>query len=187
VSTDYLALPLGRFLDAVAAKDPAPSAGAVVAVTAGLAAGLVAMSAGFSVDLEDAADLRARAEALRARLALLPQRDVAAYSAVLDAYALPKTQDDRRERIRTALSAASDVPTEIARAGAEVARLAGELAEHGNPRLKGEAVTARLLAAAAVSAASALVEENLSDKNDARIAEVRALATAVKRDAAAPE
>jgi formiminotetrahydrofolate cyclodeaminase len=169
-------MPLREFLDAVAAQEPAPSAGAAVAVTAGLAAGLVAMSAGFSSDqLEDAASLRARAEELRAVLAPLPQRDVAAYSEVLRAFALPKSREDRRQRIAAELSAASDVPAEIARVGAEVARLAGRLAQQGNPRLRGEAVTAGLLAAAAVSAAAALVEENLADESDPRLAEVRSL------------
>jgi formiminotetrahydrofolate cyclodeaminase len=182
VPPDYQALPLGTFLDAVAATDPAAGAGVVSAVTAGLAAGLVAMAAGFSTaQLEDADSVRAQAEELRARLAPLPQRDVAAYSEVLRAYALPKAQQDRRERVQRALSAASEVPTEIARLGAEVTRLAAQLAEHGNPRLVGEAVTARLLAAAAVAAAAGLVEENLSDKSDPRIAEVRTLVAEAER------
>jgi formiminotetrahydrofolate cyclodeaminase len=176
---DYLALPLGTFLDAVAAREPAPSAGVVAAVTVGMAAGLVAMAAGFSAEqLPDAASVRDRAEALRAAVGPLAQQDVARYGEVLQAYASPKTDPDRRDRIRRALSAASDGPLEIARMGAEVTRLAGTLADHGNPRLRGEADTARLLAAAAVRAAAELVEANLSDKADARVGEVRALAAA---------
>jgi formiminotetrahydrofolate cyclodeaminase len=179
---DYLALPLGTFLDAVAARDPAPGAGVAVAVTVALAAGLVAMAAGFSTEqMEDAAAVREQAGDLRARLGPLAQRDVALYAEVLSAYALPKAQPDRRERIKRALSAASDVPIEIARAGSAVIQLAGALADRGNPRLRGEADTAGLLAAAAVRAAAALVEANLSDDTDARIVEVRALAAAAGR------
>ncbi len=174
---DYLALPLGSFLDAVAARDPAPSAGVVAAVTVGLAAGLVEMAAGFSTDhLADAASLRAEAEALRAKVGPIARQDVARYAEVLGAYALPRTEPERRARVRRALSAASDGPVEIARMGATVIRLAGSLADEGNPRLRGEAETARLIAAGAVRAAAELVEANLSDKDDPRIAEVRALA-----------
>jgi formiminotetrahydrofolate cyclodeaminase len=173
---DYLAMPLGAFLDAVAARDPAPGAGVVAAVTAGLAAGLVAMAAGFSTDqLEDAASVRAQAETARAKIGPLAEQDIRSYADVLGALALPRTDPDRRARVQRALSAASDVPVEIARVGAAVSRLAGEVADRGNPRLRGEAETARVLADAAVLAAAGLVEENLSDKTDARIAEVRAL------------
>jgi formiminotetrahydrofolate cyclodeaminase len=179
---DYLALPLGAFLDAVAARTPAPGAGVAAAVTVGLAAGLVAMAAGFSTDhLDDAAAVRAQAEEARAKVGPLAQQDVERYADVLSAFALPKEQPDRRERVRRALSAASDVPVEIARGAAAVTRLAGELAARGNPRLRGEALTAGVLAAAAVRAAAELVEENLSDKTDARIAEVRALAAEAGR------
>jgi formiminotetrahydrofolate cyclodeaminase len=138
------------------------------------------MAAGFSGDrLADAASLRKRAEALRAKLAPLPREDGAAYAEVLRASALPKGRPDRRELVQRALSAASEVPMELARAAAEVTTLADDLAERGNPRLRGEVVTARLLAAAAVRAAAGLVEENLSDKSDPRIAEARALVAAV--------
>lgn len=179
---DYLALPLGGFLDAVAARTPAPGAGVAAAVTVGLAAGLVAMAAGFSTDhLDDAAAARTQAEQVRARVGPLAQQDVARYADVLSAYALPKDQPDRRDRVWQALSAASDVPVEIARAGAAVTRLAGELAERGNPRLRGEALTAGLLAAAAVRAAAELVEANLLDKTDARIVEARELAAEAGR------
>lgn len=174
---DYLELPLGTFLDAVAARDPAPSAGVVVAVTVGMAAGLVAMAAGFSTDhFDDAASVRAEADALRAKVGPLAEQDVARYAEVLEAFGLPKADPDRRERVRRALSAASDGPADLARIGARVVRLAGALADQGNPRLRGEADTARLIAAAAVRAAAGLVEANLSDKADPRIEEVRALA-----------
>jgi formiminotetrahydrofolate cyclodeaminase len=72
---------------------------------------------------------------------------------------------------------------EIARTAAAVTRLAGELAERGNPRLLGEVVTARLLATAAVNAAAALIEENLADKTDPRITEARALVAEVAHGA----
>ena len=54
------------------------------------------------------------------------------------------------------------VPLEVSEIGADVARLATQLAATGNPNLLGDARTAVLLAEAAAAAASTLVEINLS-------------------------
>lgn len=176
IADGYLALPLGRFLDAVAATEPTPGGGAVAAVTVGLAGGLVAMAAGFSASqLDDAAAFVASADVLRARVAPLAEQDAAAYADVLAAYALPKDRPGREQAVHRALSRAADVPLEVAEAGAEVARLAARVERDGNPNLRGDTVTARLLAAAAVRAAVALVQANLSDRTDPRVARARAL------------
>ncbi len=147
----------------MASDEPAPGGGAVAAVAVALAAGLFVMSARLSADyLADAPALAERAERLRKRVAPLAQEDATAYGHVLDVY---RNQDDgapgvRRERIRTALSGAADVPLAIAEAGAEVAEIAARLAREGNPNLRGDAVGAALLAEAGVRAAAVLVEIN---------------------------
>ncbi|HEV8045740.1 MAG TPA: cyclodeaminase/cyclohydrolase family protein, partial [Rubrobacter sp.] len=112
--------------------------------------------------LADATGLAVRADRLRRRVAPLAQEDATAYGHVLAAY---RTPDDgapevRRERIRTALSGAADVPLAIAEAGAEVAEVAARLAREGNPNLRGDAAVAALLAEAGVRAAAVLVEIN---------------------------
>ena len=57
---DYADLPLGRFLDMVASREPAPGGGASAAVA--LAAALTSMAARFSTDhLTDAETIAARA------------------------------------------------------------------------------------------------------------------------------
>jgi methenyltetrahydrofolate cyclohydrolase len=161
---NYAELPLGRFLDMVASREPAPGGGASAAVAVALAAGLTAMAARFSADhLADAETIAARAEELRNRVMPLAQADAAAYGRVLDAYRTPRDDDEkRRRRIREALSEATDVPLSIAEVGVEVAGNAARLAEEGNPNLRGDALTATVLAGAGVRAAATLVEINVS-------------------------
>jgi formiminotetrahydrofolate cyclodeaminase len=59
---DYTDLPLGRFFDMVASREPAPGGGASAAVAVALAAALTSMAARFSTDhLTDAETIAARA------------------------------------------------------------------------------------------------------------------------------
>jgi len=160
---NYAELPLGRFMDMVASREPAPGGGASAAVAVALAAALTAMAARFSADhLADAETIADRAEELRNRVMPLAQADAAAYGRVLDAYRTPRDDEKRRRRIREALSEAADVPLSIAEVGVEVAGNAARLVEEGNPNLRGDAVTAAALAKAGVRAAATLVEINVS-------------------------
>lgn len=54
------------------------------------------------------------------------------------------------------------MPLDVAEAGAEVSGIATRLSEDGNPNLRGDVLTAVLLAGAGVSAAATLVKINLS-------------------------
>ncbi|MGB3634703.1 MAG: cyclodeaminase/cyclohydrolase family protein [Rubrobacteraceae bacterium] len=163
---------MGQFLDLTASDEPAPGGGAVAAVSVSLAAALSGMAARLSTgQLSDAEDLIERAEALRERAAPLAQADAAAYGHVIE------TQREGGD-VKVALSAAADVPLEVAEVGAEIAALAVRLAEDGNPNLRGDALTAVLLAEAGVRAAVALVEINLSaaGTGDRRADQARELA-----------
>ncbi len=160
---NYAELPLGRFVDMVASREPAPGGGASAAVAIALAAALTAMAARFSADnLADAETIADRAEELRNKVMPLAQADAAAYGRVLDAYRTPRDDEKRRRRIREALSEAADVPLSIAEVGVEVAGNAARLVEEGNPNLRGDAMTAAALAKAGVRAAATLVEINVS-------------------------
>jgi formiminotetrahydrofolate cyclodeaminase len=173
---NYAELPLGRFVDMVASREPAPGGGASAAVAVALATALTAMAARFSADhLADAETIADRAEELRNSVMPLAQADAAAYGRVLDAYRTPRDDEEkRRRRIREALSEAADVPLSIAEVGVEVAVNAARLVEEGNPNLRGDAVTAVALAKAGVRAAATLVEINVSagGANDDRLSRV---------------
>lgn len=155
--------PLERFLDLVAAREPAPGGGAVAAVTVAAAAGLVAMAARFSDNLlADSADLAARADLLRGRALALAGADSEAYAAVLAAAGAAREPDPeaRDAGIRQALRRAAEVPLDLADLAAQVAGLALRLVEDGNPNLVADAATAILLAEAAGRAAAGLVRVN---------------------------
>ncbi len=167
---DLLDLTLGAFLTRVAEPTPAPGAGAVSATVVALAAGLTAMSAGLSRrQLPDAEAMAARAVELQDRARPLGQRDGEAYAGVLAAQRLPSDDPRRADALRAALSDATDVPLEIATIGAAVLDIAADVVRRGNPNLKGDALTACLMAQGAVRSAAALVELNLSgDEDDPR-------------------
>ena len=152
--TSLLQLSVGGLLERVAARTPAPGGGAVAALTAASAAALVAMAARFSDEPAT------RAEQLRAVLEPLADADAAAYTAVLAARRLPRTDPHRARRIADAMTEATDVPRRVAAAATEVAELAAALVASGNPNLVGDARVAELVARAAAEAATALVRIN---------------------------
>lgn len=87
-----------------------------------------------------------------------------------------------------ALSQASMVPMEVAEVGAEVAAVAAAIAAGGNPNVRGDAVTAALLAAAGSRAAAALVRINLAGgEGDDRPARADRLAAEASHLAASAE
>lgn len=87
----------------------------------------------------------------------LAERDLVAY----DRYMAARRQSRPPDEVALALDELVGVPLEIASLAAEVATMALRLVDDGNPRLRGDAATAVLLAASATRAAAVLVCENL--------------------------
>lgn len=187
--TSSLDQPVRQFLDQVAARTPAPGGGGAAALTAALAAGLVAMAARFSAaQLPGAGDLAGRADQLRHRAAELVDQDAVAYGAVLGAFALPGRDEGREQRIRSALERAAAIPQEMTEIAAQVAEMAAQLAAAGNPNLRGDSVSAALLAEASARSAACLVDINvalggLGDGPSRRAADALAAAQAAARQA----
>jgi formiminotetrahydrofolate cyclodeaminase len=127
------------------------------------------MSAAFAGEQE----LVERASALRSRLVGAAEDELHSYEPVLSAVRLPANDPTRANRLTEALSRASDAPLEIARVTTEVAELSADVTARSKPALRGDAVTAVLLAESAARAASELVTINLRD--DPRVEEVRRL------------
>jgi len=159
---DFGADPLRRFLERVANDEPAPGGGAAAAVSAALAAGLVAMAGRFSPrHLDDPELLIAEADQLRTNALRLATADAEAYGAVLAAYRVSKDTAGRSLLIRTAWERATEVPSAIAKLAARLASLGSVAAAKGNPNLQGDAVIAVILAEAATRSAARLVELNV--------------------------
>ena len=176
---------VAQFCDTISAETSAPGGGSVAAVVGAMGASLAAMAARFSKEQwEDAAGAVAQAEALKARLLPLAEEDARAYENVLLALRTPKEVDEeiRDAAIGDALSRATDVPLAIAEAALDVATLASELVERGNPNLQGDAAAAVFLADGAVRTSANLVEINLATREgDERLERARELVELTRR------
>ena len=185
----YLDMRVGEFLDELAAARPAPGGGSVAALAVALAAALCAMTAELSArQLAQAPQLAAESRGLLRRAGPLAQADADAYGGVLAALRTPGQQ--RAEQVSAALARASEVPLEVAELGDRVATLAADIADRGNPAVRGDALAAAQLAAAAAQTAAALVQINLvgmpADPRPAQAAERAAHAARLAAQAARP-
>jgi len=161
----YLDMRVGEFLDELAAGRPDPGGGSAAALAVALAAALCAMTADLSArHLAQAPRLAADSRGLLRRAAPLAQADADAYGGVLAARRAPGQPAGlpREQRVSAALARASQVPLEVAELGGQVAALAAEISGRGNPAVRGDALAAGRLAAAAAQAAAALVRINLA-------------------------
>jgi methenyltetrahydrofolate cyclohydrolase len=180
-------MPLGGFLAALAAREAAPGGGSAAAAAVALAAGLTAMTARLSARqlTEDLARERmTEAERLLAAVAPLIQADADSFKPVLAARrrtaGRDRSAEGRQHRIAVALSGAAMIPMQVIELAGQVVRLAAGLAADGNPNLRGDAVTAVLLAEAGARAAAVLARINLADAPaDARLARAEQVLTEV--------
>jgi formiminotetrahydrofolate cyclodeaminase len=174
-----------ELLETVAAETSAPGGGSVAALAGAFAASLVAMAARFSREQwDEAPGAVAQAETLRARLVPLADEDAKAYENFLLARRMSADvePDVRDAAIGDALSRAADVPLAIAEAAHDVAVLAADAVERGNPNLRGDAATAALLAQATVRATANLVAINLvTREGDERIVRAQELVEMTRR------
>jgi len=126
--------------DALAGTAPAPGGGAAAGAAGVMGCALGQMAAGISARSKkiDGARRdallasRERLGAFRSELQVLVREDAAAFSAVMAAYALPKTDEKRARAIESTLRRAAEVPLETARRCAaaldEVRTIAGKAA-----------------------------------------------------------
>ena len=180
---DYLDLTLSGWLDELGRSRGAPGGGSALAFAVATAASVVAMAARVSED----GGLAAQADALCARAAPLVQLDADTYDAALAVRdATEALRADQRDwEIGRVFAQAAEPPLEIARTAADVAELAAQLAEGGDPRVRADAIAAAALAAGAARGAVALVAVNLTAVDgDPRVAEAEALADNAARSAA---
>lgn len=178
-----LELTLAEWLDELAQPRPAPGGGSALAFALASASSVLLMAARVS----ESGGLAAQAETLRARTVGLAQLDADTYDAALAVRAATEElRADRRDfQIGQAFARAAEPPLEIARAGADIADLAMQLAATGDPRVRADALAAAALAAAAARGAVALVSVNLTAlKGDPRVAEAERLAAAAEHSAA---
>ena len=188
VTAEFLDLRLRDLLDRVAAPEPAPGGGSVLAVTTAMAAGVLSMAARASLgEWNEAAGVAAQAETLRSRAEPLAQLDADVYERALATRNEVSDPDPakRNWEIGKAFAEAAEPPLRIARVATDVAELAADVAARADQRLRPDALAAAALASAAARAAAELVAVNLTaTEGDPRVEESRRLAAAAERAAA---
>ena len=184
MARDLRDTPLSQVLDTIADDSRLPGGGAVAALVVSMAAALVAMAARRSRDVwPGAAGAVAQADVLRRRAAPLAGAGAKAYS---DAAAMLDERRRRGDDLGRALARAAELPLLVAQVAADVAALARDVADSGDPAVRGDAVAAALLAEAAARAAAHLVEINLATMpGDLRVLSAQSLAVSASTSAAA--
>ncbi len=170
-------MPMHRFLDVLASSSPTPGGGGIAALAGALSAGLISMVCNLTIGKAKYADVQdevkallSRSEELRASLHGLVDEDARVYSAVMDAYRLPKdTEEQKRARsaaIQQATIEASKVPLEIARQCAKVIELSEPAARITNVQAIGDVAMAALIAEGALKGAVVNIDINLRSIKD---------------------
>ncbi|MEX2969605.1 cyclodeaminase/cyclohydrolase family protein [Streptomyces sp. C184] len=168
---DVARQPIGRFLDALAARVPAPGGGATAALHAAQAAALLSMVARYTTGKKyaDCANLVAVvievADVGRAAALRLASEDATAFTAVTEAYGLPRDTPEDTERrsaaIAAALAAAAGPPAKVIRVARSLVSLAEALLPVANPNVITDVAAAAEAARAAATTARLNVEINL--------------------------
>jgi len=111
------------------------------------------------------ADVIGETDALRAESLELAEKDAAAFTAVSDAYRLPKGEE-RALAIAAALVAAAEPPARVVEAAARLVSICETLLPIGNPNLLTDVAAAAEAARAALATARINVEVNLGGIRD---------------------
>ncbi|RPJ42655.1 MAG: glutamate formimidoyltransferase [Candidatus Latescibacterota bacterium] len=180
-----------EFADEVSTESPAPGGGSVAALVGALGAALAAMVANLTVGKKghekvwgEMSDLAARAQELKDFFLRSIDEDTRAFSAVLEASRLPKgTKEEAAARgaaVESAMKNAALVPLRTLERTEEVAALAAEAADKGNPASISDAAVAALSAEGAAEGAWFNVIINIGQIGDAAfVQETRKRADAV--------
>jgi methenyltetrahydrofolate cyclohydrolase len=165
------------FLKALADRVPAPGGGASAALHAAQAAALVAMVARYSDGPKYAAHagairrIRDAADELCENALDLAEDDAAAFTAVTEAYRLPKGTDveaaERSAAIAAAVLGAARPPAFVVGVAGRVLELAEELLPVGNRNVVSDVAAAAEAARAAAATARVNIEINLGGITDA--------------------
>ncbi len=164
---------LAVFSEDVASKKPTPGGGSVSAYMGALAASLLCMVGRITlgkkepVPSERLSRVVEKGEGLRRKLLGLVVEDAGAFDSVIEAYRLPRDQDERRKKaVQEATVKAAEVPLSTLETSVQVLLLAQDVAEVGSPSALSDVVTAVAVGKAAVEGAASNVLINLESLYD---------------------
>jgi formiminotetrahydrofolate cyclodeaminase len=162
---------IDAYLDRLASDEPVPGGGSAAAIVASLGAALVAMvgritarGRKFAEFASTAEELVRRADTVRKALEEARERDERAFTAVVEAQALPKLDDAQRaartQALQNALTEAADAPLSCAALAGDVIKLSQDIAAAGNTGLASDVGCAAEFGAAALAACAYNVRVN---------------------------
>ncbi|WP_049575231.1 cyclodeaminase/cyclohydrolase family protein [Nonomuraea sp. SBT364] len=162
---------INGFLSTLADRVPAPGGGATAALHTAQAAALLGMVARYTTGekyAEHAPTVEvviAETDALRESSLELAEADAAAFTAVTDAYRLPKG-GERTAAIARALAGAAEPPARVAQTAEHLLELCEVLLRIGNRNLLTDVAAAAEAARAALATSRVNVEVNLAGLAD---------------------
>jgi glutamate formiminotransferase / formiminotetrahydrofolate cyclodeaminase len=164
---------LEGFVEETASESPAPGGGSVSAAMGALGAALGTMVAnlsshkrGWDARWEEFSGWAEKGKACWEELLRLVDEDTNAFDALMAAYALPKDDVERDERIQAATRLAIEVPLKVMEASLRSMEVLRAMAEHGNPNSVSDAGVGALAARSAVLGAHLNVQINADGLED---------------------
>ena len=167
---------IGDFLGRLAGRVPAPGGGAAAALQAAMAAALLGMVARYTSGARYAehqqtiAHIISEADELRGIALRLADADADAFTAVTDAYRLPREgaaeEAARAEAVHRALVNAAWPPAQVISLAEVVVNIAEALGAIGNRGVIADVAAAAEAARAAAATARINIEINLADISD---------------------
>jgi glutamate formiminotransferase/formiminotetrahydrofolate cyclodeaminase len=174
---------LREFCNETLSDSPAPGGGSVAALMGALGASLGGMVANLSAGKrgwddkrEYFSDWAVKAQQLKDELLSLVDEDTAAFTKVMDAFALPKkTAEEKAARaaaIEQATKYAAEVPLKVMETASKSYDLLTEMAERGNPASVSDVGVGALATRACIEGAALNVRINLAQLKDEKFKDV---------------
>ena len=166
------------FVTELASDSAAPGGGSAAALAGSLGAALTTMVCNLSLDeekfqavLPEIQAIRLQASALQEKLTNAVDEDAQAFNAVMEAYKLPKSNDDEKKirlaTIQQSMKQAALMPLKVAGDSLEALKLAARILPLGNQNAASDAAVSGLMAYAAIQGALFNVKINLGFIKDA--------------------
>ena len=170
---------LREFADETASESPAPGGGSIAAYIGSLGVSLGTMVAnlsshkpGWDERWEEFSKHAEKGQAIKDQLLQMVDEDTRAFNKIMNAFGLPKSNDEekaaRTEAIQSATRYATEVPFKVMELSLASFEVIAAMAEHGNPNSVSDAGVGALCARSAVMGAYLNVKINasgLKDKN----------------------
>lgn len=186
IETDHnkplINLTLVGFTDETASESPAPGGGSISAYMGAMGISLATMVAnlsshkiGWDKRWEEFSNYAEKGQLLKDKLVNLVDEDTNAFNKIMEAYGLPKANEEdkiiRQKAIQDATEYATRVPLEVMKITFESMSIIKEMAKIGNPNSVTDAGVGALAARSAIMGAFLNVKINASGLNDKVLAQ----------------